>query len=618
MQSSALIITDNKASNLTIGVESTSNLSMILPLTVNQFETIIIDSDLFKFKELQDLLRNIEAQSPHTQKIISMASLSSKQLLQLVNQFEIFRILETFDNKELEGVIVESKEAFYYLKQNEDLIKLYDEQNKKLRNSKTSLETRIKKRQEHLESLKQKALESSEQLKTLVQTIIRIQTADSFEDIEIGITQMLSSFMHLREVQIIFNLNRSESFNKTHRDSTLSKDKYIFTLELEPGLPGHILYRKQGGFKSSEKKLLRQISEAAALTINKILVRQKTETLKQQWENTFQSIIYPIAIIDENFNLLQFNKKVPSINQEKCFQILFNRNSPCGNCQMKKSGGSFKVSESNRHIEVLSRKFSAIPLSYVNVYKDITKEVLLENQILEKAKVSELGIIGSSIAHELNNPLSGIIVLLQMIDNEISKNSKHKEDILQMKDAAENCRKIIDNLLNFSRISPLAQGSSIDVKDLIYKIVQLTELKTKSRGIRITITDKAGHHALTLQTEVIQQILTKLLTAISETVIKDIEIESHKILETDKSMKSKEQITILLDTKASFYKIIVDVFLTHGEPLLSDIDISYIASLMAFLGGGLTLRPYDGEKAQAELSIPFTKEPKKPQLKSKS
>ena len=610
MKSSVLIVTNNKASDLTIGVEYASNLDQVFPLTANQFETIIVDSDLFKFRQLQDLLKNIEVQLPHTRKIISASSLKPKQLLQLINQFEIFKILKTFDSKELEKVIVESKEAFYYLRQNEDIINLYNEQNKKLQNSRKSLEVRIQKRQEYLESLRKKALDSSEQLKILVQTIIRIQTADSFEDIEIGITQMLSSFMYLRETRIIFNLNGSESLKKNHQGFALSKNQYMFTLELEPGLPAHILYQKQGRFKASEKKLLRQISEAVALTINKILVRQKTETLKKQWENTFQSIIYPIAIIDENFNLLQFNKKVPFESQDKCFQVLFHRKLPCENCQMKKTSGNFKVSNFNKHIEVLSRKFSDIPLSYVNIYKDITKEVLLEKQILEKAKISELGIIGSSIAHELNNPLSGIIALLQIMKDEVSKNNNHKNDILQMQEAAESCRKIINNLLNFSRMSPLAQDLPINIKDLIYKLVHLTELKTKPRGIHIAVLSKGEHHVLALQMEIIQQVLTKLLTTISEIVIRDMEEGSHKILKTDKNVENKEQIIILLNAETSFYKIIVDVFLSQSQSLFSDIDISYITSLMAFLGGSLTLRPYDGEKAQAELSIPFTKEPK--------
>lgn len=599
-QSSVLIITDTKANDLTIGAEVTSNLNLVFPLVVNKFETIIIDSDLFKFTDLQRLLKNIETQSPYTQKIISISTLNSKQLLQLVNQFEIFKILKTWNSKELEMIIVKSKEEFYRLKQNEDLIKLYNEQNSKLQNSRALLEDRIKKRQESLESIKQRAINSSKQLSTLVATIVQIQTADSFEDIETGITKMLSSFMQLQETQIILNSNQSILPKKSQ------KDQYIFKLELEPNLSGHILYRKQGTFKSSEKKLLRQISEAVTLTINKILARQRTEILKEQWERTFHSITYPIAIIDRDFNLLQFNKEISSVKQKKCFQVLFDRKSPCKNCQMKKYGGSFKISNSNKFIEVLSRKFS--DTSYVNIYKDITEETLLEKQILEKAKVSELGIIGSSIAHELNNPLSGIIALLQIIADEISKDSKYKNDILQMQDAAESCRKIINNLLSFSRMSPLIKHSSIDIKDLTYKLIRLAELKTKSRGIHIKITTKGEHHTLILQTEVIQQVLTKFFTSITEAIIENIETESYKILQTGQQLRDGPQIVISLGVEGSFYKITADVFLIKNQPLFPDTD--YISSLMTFLGGSLTLTPYDGEKAQAQLIIPFTKEPK--------
>ena len=598
LQSSVLIITDHKADDLTIGAEITSNLKLVFPLVVNKFETIIIDSDLFKFKDLQRLLKNIETQSPYTQKIISISSLNSKQILQLINQFEIFKILKTWDSKQLEMIILESKEEFYRLKQHEDLIELYNEQNNKLQNSKILLEDRIKKRQESLESIKQRAVNSNKQLSKLVKTIVQIQTADCLEDIEIGITQMLSSFMQLQKTQIILNSSKSKLSKE------LKKDQYIFELELEPNLLGHILYQKQGIFISSEKKLLRQISEAVALTINKILARQKTEILREQWESTFHSIAYPIAIIDKNFNLLQFNKKISSINQKKCFQVLFDRKSPCINCQMKKSEGSFKIANSNRHVEVLSRKFS--DTSYVNVYKDITEEILLEKQILEKAKVSELGIIGSSIAHELNNPLSGIIALLQIIADELPKSSKYKDDILQMQDAAENCRKIINNLLSFSRMSPLAQHSSVDIRDLIYKSIHLAELKTKSRGIHIEVTAKGKHHVLILQAEVIQQVLTKFINSIIDATIKNIETDFNKILQTKKDSKDIPRIFISLGFEDSFYKIIADVFLTENQPLFS--DINSISSLMTFLGGSLKFTPYDGKKAQAQLIIPFTKE----------
>ncbi len=610
LQSSVLIITDTKASDLSIGARVTSNLKQIFPFTFNSFETIIIDTDLFDFSELQTLLNNIETQSPHTQKIISASSLNSKQLLHLINQFKIFKILQSWKVSELEILIIESREEFYRLQQNEELVDLHREQNSKLQSLKKTLQERITTRQISLEQAKQRALESSKQLNILLKTIIQVQVAESLEDIERNITQVLSYF--IRQTRIIFN-------SKALTQTKLYKDQYIFKLELElePNLSGHILYdRQEGKFTLPEKKLLRQISEAVTLTINKILIRQKTENLKKQWESTFHSIVYPIAIIDDDFNVLQFNKKVLDVDKEKkkCFQILFNRKKPCRNCQMKqnKQGGHFQISQSQKHIEVLSRKFSNTPLSYVNIYKDITEEIFLEKQILVKAQASELGLIGSSIAHELNNPLSGVITLLQIVLEQLPSKSQYKNDILQMQEAAENCRKIIQNLLNFSRMAPVVQNISINIKDLTQELIHLTELKTKSRGVHISMISQGENHQLYLQPEVIKQVLTKFLNAIAETAIKDAEMKMHVSLKTKVTRHKDHQILILLVQEATVYQIIASVFLNKKASILSNTDQHAISRLIASLNGELILIPYNGEKAQAKLVIPFTKEPKSP------
>ena len=612
LQSSVLIITNTKASHLSMGARVTSDLKQVFPFNFNSFETIIIDSDLFNFIEIQTLLNNIETQSPYTQKILSASSLNLQQILQLINQFEIFKILQSWDVSELETIIIESKEEFYRLKQNEDIINLHKDQNTKLQNLKNTLQERIMTRHVSLEQAKQRALESSKQLHILLKTIIQVQAAESLEDIEVSITQLLSHFIHLQETRIVFQSEDLPQI-KPH------KNQYIFKLELN--LSGYILYCKhKGSFTLAEKKLLRQISEAVTLTINKILIRQKTESLKRQWEGTFHSIIYPIAIIDNDFNILQFNQKFSYTNKKKkkCFQVLFNLKKPCQNCQMKenKQGGHFQISNSQKHIEVLSRKFSDTPLSYVNIYKDITQEALLEKQILAKAKASELGIIGSSIAHELNNPLSGIITLLQIVLEQLPSKSKYTSDILQMQEAAESCRKIIQNLLKFSRISPAVQNVTIDIKNLTQDMIHLTELKTRSRGINILMTSRGERHQLYLQPEVIKQALTKFFNAIAEIAIKDAEIRSQASLQTNISLKNKQthhHILISLISEGSNYKIIASVFLIKKTPLLSNNDKYALSSLMASLNGELILIPYDGEKAQAKLVIPFTKEPKSPE-----
>ena len=622
MHSSVIILTRTKASDLTIGADVTVDLKKVLPFVANQFETVVIDSDLFKFKSMCSILQNIEAQSPHTQKIISASSLTTPQILQLLNQFEIFKILTTWDKNILEKIIMESKEAFYQLKQSDDLIHLHKEQNTKLQDFRNNLEKRIQKRQSSLEIAKKKALESSHQLKTLVKVIVQVQLANNFKEIEKSITDILSDFMQLEETQIMLNRPDLLEDDKIYNHTTLSDHQYIVNLDIS-GYSAFILYKKRGKFTLSEKKILRQISEAVILTINRILGREQTEALKKQWEDTFYAIMYPIAIIDNDFNILQFNKSInKQSNQKKCFQILFNRDTPCKGCKMKQAEDNFKISSSKQHIEVLSKKFSDHPVSYVNVYKDITEETVLEKQILENAKTSELGLVGSSIAHELNNPLSGIMTLLQVIAEELPDKNPHKDDIIQMQKATENCLNIISHLLSFSRKPSLIQSSSIDIRDLTEKIIHLTELKTKPYGVHISMTSEGDRHIFHFKTKDIQHLLTQFLNMIADTTLQNIGIrlkeENLQKTDTSQVLKNSPQILIALHSKASVYKVIASVFLEKDRPMLSDRHINDLSNLLAPLDGNLTLTPYDGTKSQAQLLIPFTKGAIKSALKSKS
>ena len=57
------------------------------------------------------------------------------------------------------------------------------------------------------------------------------------------------------------------------------------------------------------------------------------------------------------------------------------------------------------------------PVQLDIMLRSITDEVRFERRILEASKLAELGTIGSSIAHELNNPLGGMLSYLQLILN---------------------------------------------------------------------------------------------------------------------------------------------------------------------------------------------------------
>lgn len=81
------------------------------------------------------------------------------------------------------------------------------------------------------------------------------------------------------------------------------------------------------------------------------------------------------------------------------------------------------------------------------------KQRALELQLLQAEKLNSLGKTISGVAHELNNPLTGIMGYCQLLlrDDSIQENSRHREDINSIFREAERCQKIVRGLTAFAR-----------------------------------------------------------------------------------------------------------------------------------------------------------------------
>jgi signal transduction histidine kinase len=123
--------------------------------------------------------------------------------------------------------------------------------------------------------------------------------------------------------------------------------------------------------------------------------------------------------------------------------------------------------------------------SYFHLYRDVSQQLGLERQLIESAKMAELGTISSSIAHELNNPLGGMINFIQLIKMDLNPEDSLYSDINEMEVAAQRCKEIIKNLLGFSRISHESETQNLSLIDVIQRAIMITELRTRSMGVRI-------------------------------------------------------------------------------------------------------------------------------------
>ncbi|MCX7736797.1 MAG: PAS domain-containing protein [Candidatus Kapabacteria bacterium] len=117
--------------------------------------------------------------------------------------------------------------------------------------------------------------------------------------------------------------------------------------------------------------------------------------------------------------------------------------------------------------------------------RDITNEVLLQEQLIQNEKLAALGKLAAGVAHEINNPLTGILAYAEDLLDSVPDSKDLKEDIKVIIRETLRCRDIVRNLLDFARQDkPVFQ--IIDPNQIINQTLSLITRLPQFRDIKIT------------------------------------------------------------------------------------------------------------------------------------
>ncbi len=115
--------------------------------------------------------------------------------------------------------------------------------------------------------------------------------------------------------------------------------------------------------------------------------------------------------------------------------------------------------------------------------RDRTRERELQEKLTQSEKLSAIGSLVSGVAHELNNPLAGILGFAQLLLGRPTEQWS-KSDIEKIERNARRCQRIVENLLTFARQSRMTKRRA-NLNEVIESVVALNEYQFQMDNVRI-------------------------------------------------------------------------------------------------------------------------------------
>lgn len=135
-----------------------------------------------------------------------------------------------------------------------------------------------------------------------------------------------------------------------------------------------------------------------------------------------------------------------------------------------RDGNEYQIADSGAPIRNAKGEIVGVVL----VFRDVTEQYRLENQLRQSEKLQAVGQLAGGIAHDFNNMLGGIIGAADLLNRRVNLEPKDKEYLGLITHAAQSAADLTQKLLDFSRKGK-STSTPVNVHDTIHEAVAILE-----------------------------------------------------------------------------------------------------------------------------------------------
>jgi PAS domain S-box-containing protein len=120
----------------------------------------------------------------------------------------------------------------------------------------------------------------------------------------------------------------------------------------------------------------------------------------------------------------------------------------------------------------------------VGIFTDLREKIKLEKQLLRSEKLSSLGKLSAGIAHEINQPLTGVLTFAHLLLKKFKDDEKTRKDLEIIVRETTRIRGIVQGILDFAREMPM-QKKSRRIEEVLEQTLEIIVHQQRFFGIKL-------------------------------------------------------------------------------------------------------------------------------------
>jgi two-component system NtrC family sensor kinase len=264
--------------------------------------------------------------------------------------------------------------------------------------------------------------------------------------------------------------------------------------------------RQGGPFTTEDLWLLSTVATNASVVLANSRLYEIVRQSKEEWETAFNALTEGIAVVGPDGAVLRANRALAALAElsegelvgrgfcetlfgssdvvEELIRAAYRRQRPAPLVvRLERTQRVLRLTAAP-FADQPGRPASAATGPVVILVEDVTEQRILEAQLIQNDKMASIGQLVSGVAHELNNPLTSIAGLTELLLEREPRPDFPHDHLRVIHDQAERAGRIVRNLLTFAR-KGVAEKAAVDLNDVAARTSLLIVYELQLHGIEL-------------------------------------------------------------------------------------------------------------------------------------